>query len=369
MAARERYHSATSDQERNGVRIAQVAPLFESLPPALFGGTERVVSNLAEELVRRGHDVTLFASADSETAASLVACVLQSLRLEGRTNDYVAYTMMELTRVFERADSFDVIHNHLDYLAFPFAHLADTPVITTTHGRLDEPEEVTSLYRFFRDLPLVSISNDQRRALPDNNWLGTVYHGIDFERCQLYASPGAYLAFLGRISPEKRVDRAIEVARDLDMPLKIAAKVDGDDVEYFDHAIRPQLDHALIEFVGEVNENEKDDFVGNAFAYLFPIDWPERFGLTMVEAMACGTPVVAMDCGSVPEVVADGVTGFVCDTFSDFITAVPKVAAIDRSACRVEAQRRFSIPVMASAYEDVYRTLVRDTAPTSASTR
>ena len=209
-------------------------------------------------------------------------------------------------------------------------------------------------------MPLVSISNDQRLALPDNNWLGTVYHGIDFERCQLYASPGAYLAFLGRISPEKRVDRAIEVARDLDMPLKIAAKVDGDDVEYFDHAIRPQLDHALIEFVGEVNENEKDDFLGNAFAYLFPIDWPEPFGLTMVEAMACGTPVVAMNCGSVPEVVKDGVSGYVVSDLGQMVEKIKELNRISPRTVRDYVERYFSAERMVDEYEAVYKHAVVD---------
>lgn len=339
------------------MRIAQLAPLFESVPPKLYGGTERVVSNLTEELVRRGHDVTLFASADSETAARLVPCVQQSLRLYGRSHDYVAYSMVELTRAFEQASSFDIIHGHIDYLAFPFARLSETPVVTTTHGRLDEPEEVTAVYRFFRDVPLVSISNDQRSPLPENNWAATIYHGIDFSRLHLHPRRGDYLAFLGRMSPEKRVDRAIEVARDLDMPLKIAAKIDPDEVEYFEHAIKPQLDHPLIEYVGEVNEDQKDGFLGNAYAYLFPIDWPEPFGLTMVEAMACGTPVVAMNCGSVPEVVSDGVTGFVCDSLSDFIAAVPKAGELDRRRCREEAERRFSIPVMAAAYERLYEQL------------
>jgi glycosyltransferase involved in cell wall biosynthesis len=339
------------------MRIAQIAPLIESVPPTLYGGTERVVSTLTEELVKRGHDVTLFASGDSETAACLVPVVPRSLRLDGKARDHVAHTIVAVTRVFERANEFDLIHNHLDYLAFPFVRLSEVPVVTTTHGRLDEPEEVRNLYRFFRDVPLVSISDRQRDPLPYNNWLSTVYHGIDFSRLQLHPRPGTYLAFLGRASPEKRVDRAIEVARDLDMPLKIAAKVDEVDAEYFEHAIRPHLDHPLIEFVGEVREDQKCEFLGNAYAYLFPIDWPEPFGLTMVEAMACGTPVVAMNRGSVPEVVSEGVTGYVCDTFADFIDKVVKAGALDRARCRAEAQRRFSITTMASAYEDVYRWL------------
>jgi glycosyltransferase involved in cell wall biosynthesis len=272
------------------------------VPPQLYGGTERVVSTLTEELVARGHDVTLFASGDSITSARLVPCAERSLRLNGGTRDHVAYTMMQLATVLERKDEFDIIHSHVDYFGFPFARLSRVPIVTTTHGRLDLPE-ITRVYRHFPDARLVSISEAQRAPAPELNWAATVYNGIDFERYNLRTKPGEYLAFLGRISPEKRPDRAIEIARELDMPLKIAAKVDDADRQYFDHAIRPQLNHSLVEFIGEVTDREKDNFLGNAYAYLFPIDWPEPFGLTMVEAMACGTPVVATNHGSVPEVV------------------------------------------------------------------
>jgi glycosyltransferase involved in cell wall biosynthesis len=338
------------------VRIAQIAPLFESVPPQLYGGTERVVSALTEALVERGHDVTLFASGDSRTAARLVPCVERSLRLSGGVRDHVAWTVMELASALERADGFDIVHSHVDYFGFPFARLARVPIVTTTHGRLDLPE-ISRVYRHFPYVPLVSISDAQRAPVTDLNWLATVYNGIDFSRFTLREEQGDYLAFLGRISPEKRPDRAIEIARDLDMPLKIAAKVVDADRDYFEHAIRPQLDHSLVEFVGEVDDAEKDAFLGQAYAYLFPIDWPEPFGLTMVEAMACGTPVVAMGCGSVPEVVAPGITGFICNSLREALDAVPRVAAIDRASCRRHAESLFSASRMADGYERVYRTL------------
>ena len=339
------------------MRIAQIAPLTESVPPKMYGGTERIVSSLTETLVARGHDVTLFATGDSETAANLIACAPEGIRLQPAVMDPHALTTVELARVFQQAQSFDVIHNHLDYFCFPFARYSQVPVVTTTHGRLDL-EEVQHVYSHFSEANLVSISDDQRSPLPGANWLATVYNGIEFDHYSLHPQPGKYLAFLGRISPEKRPDRAIEVARELDMPLKIAAKVDPQDQDYFNHAIKPQLDNALIEFVGEVGEHEKDEFLGNALAYLFPIDWPEPFGLTMVEAMACGTPVVAMRDGSVPEVVIDGKTGFVCDSLRNFIDCVTRVGEIDRATCREIACNRFSVDVMTSGYEAVYRGLV-----------
>jgi glycosyltransferase involved in cell wall biosynthesis len=343
------------------MRIAQVAPLYESVPPQLYGGTERVVSALTEELVARGHEVTLLASGDSVTSANLVPCAPTSLRLDDSVRDGVAYTLMELAEVFGCQDDFDVIHNHTDYFAFPFARHARTPVLTTTHGRLDLPE-VQRVYRYFADAALASISKSQRAQVPELNWIGTAYNGVDFSHFQLRREQGTYLAFLGRISPEKRADRAIEVARSLGMPLKIAAKVDAVDRDYFEHAIRPHLASPLVEFIGEVNEQDKDEFLGNAFAYLFPIDWPEPFGLTMVEAMACGTPVVAMNCGSVPEVVSDGVSGFICNSMWEFIDAVPKVASLDRAACRAYAESRFSSQVMTDRYESLYAELLDDSA-------
>lgn len=336
------------------MRIAQIAPLTESVPPRLYGGTERVVSALTEELVSRGHEVTLFASGDSVTKARLVPCSKRSLRLAGTAHENLVLTTIQLANVFDRQVEFDLIHNHVDYSAFPFARQSRTPVVTTTHGRLDL-EETRNVYECFPGSPLVSISKAQQQPLPYAHWLATVYNGIDFNLFQLRPNPGKYLAFLGRISPEKRPDRAIEIARKLDMPLKIAAKVDAVDKEYFDHAIRPHLKDPLVEFVGEVGDKDKDEFLGNALVYLFPIDWPEPFGLTMVEAMACGTPVAAMNCGSVPEVVADGVSGFVCRSLPQLIDSVSRAAALDRNRCRAYAEERFSAGMMTDGYESVYR--------------
>ena len=336
------------------MRIAQIAPLSESVPPQFYGGTERVVSALTEELVSRGHDVTLFASGDSVTSATLAPCSKRSLRLDGTIRDSVALTTIEVARVFDRQEEFDVIHNHVDYFAFPFARQNRTPMITTTHGRLDLPE-IRNVYEYFAEAPLVSISDAQREPLPGGSWLATVYNGIDLSLFNLHPDPGKYLAFLGRISPEKRPDRAIEVARALGMPLKIAAKVDAVDKEYFEHVVRPHLSNPLIEFVGEVGDKDKDEFLGNAYAYLFPIDWPEPFGLTMVEAMACGTPVVAMDCGSVSEVVEDGVSGFISRSFPELIDSVARARLLDRAGCRAYVEARFSASAMADGYEEVYR--------------
>jgi glycosyltransferase involved in cell wall biosynthesis len=341
-----------------------LAPLTESVPPTLYGGTERVVSLLTEELVQRGHDVTLFASGDSQTAAELVSVCPTGLRLDPEARDFSAYTLIALGEAYRRAGDFDVIHNHNDYLAFAMARLEDTPTVTTTHGRLDLPE-VRRLYEFFPEQRLVSISHDQRTWLPQANWAGTVYNGVPLEHYRLREKPGDYLVFLGRISPEKRPDRAIEIARDVGMRLVIAAKVDPVDQEYYEAAIAPLIAaHGdLIEFIGEVDEHEKDEVLGNAYAYLFPIDWPEPFGLTMVEAMATGTPVIASQNGSTPEVVYDGVTGFICPTIKEMIEAVPKVASLDRAACRRHVERLFSPQAMADGYEAVYRQVLTGEAP------
>ncbi len=348
------------------VRIAIVAPLTEAVPPPLYGGTERVVSVLTEELVRRGHEVTLFASGDSQTNAKLVACCPQGLRLDPEVRDTVTYTMVQLGQVYQRAHEFDLIHNHVDYFAFPFARLGVTPTVTTTHGRLDQTE-VRRLYSLFPDQHLVSISEAQRIPLPDANWLATAYNGIDLSHFHFQPAGGDYLVFLGRINPEKRPDRAIEIARDLGMRLVIAAKIDPVDQSYYEHAIAPLIrDCPLIEFVGEVDERQKDDLLGGAYAYLFPIDWPEPFGLTMVESMATGTPVVAYRAGSVPEIVVPGVTGYVCDTFGEMVDAVQLVQGIDRAACRAHVEQRFSAGAMADAYESAFRRLVPDSLPAAA---
>jgi glycosyltransferase involved in cell wall biosynthesis len=346
-------------QEEGLLRIAILAPLVEPVPPPLYGGTERVVSLLTEELVRRGHDVTLFASGDSRTAATLAPVCPRGLRLDPEVKDYAAYTLVALGEAYTHDGEFDLFHNHNDYLAFALARMAQTPTVTTTHGRLDL-EEVRRFYQLYPEQRLVSISHDQRKWLPDANWVGTVHNGIAVDHFRLRQTPGDYLVFLGRISPEKRPDRAIEIARDVGMKLVIAAKVDAVDQQYYDSAIAPLIraNSGLIDYIGEVDEHDKDDMLGNAYAYLFPIDWPEPFGLTMVEAMATGTPVIASRNGSVPEIVQDGVTGFVCSTFKEMIEAVPKVASLDRVACRRHVERHFTPVAMADGYETIYHTLL-----------
>src|SRR4051794_284086 len=321
-------------QREKEMKIAMVAPLIEAVPPALYGGTECVVSTLTEELVRRGHGGTLFASGDSRTAAPLVPSAARALRLEEALGAAVAYTLIELDMVYERAGEFDVIHNHCDYYAFPFARRSATPTVTTMHGRLDLAE-VRRLDARFPDQPLVSIRDPQRAALPDSPWAATANNGTETDTYPFRPHPADYLVFLGRISPEKRPDRAIEIARDTGMRLVIAAKVDPMDRDYYEHAFLPMMDdNPLLEFIGEVDEREKDALLGGAYAYVFPIDWPEPFGLTMVEAMATGTPVIAYKAGSVPEVVVDGVTGFVSETVHGMVEAVGRIGSIDRRACR-----------------------------------
>jgi glycosyltransferase involved in cell wall biosynthesis len=341
------------------MRIAQVAPLFESVPPRLYGGTERIVSFLTEELVRRGHDVTLFASGDSVTSATLVPIVERAARYETGRRDIVGADLIrELGAVFARAADFDVIHCHVDYLAFPFDGLTPTPTLHTIHGRLDLPHLVP-VYRQFASVPLVSISNAQREALAplDVRWAGTVYHGLPVERYAFAPEDQGYLAFLGRLSPEKQADLAIEIARRVGLPLKIAAKVDPTDQEYFERVIAPLLDDPLVEFLGEIGDADKPAFLGGARALLFPIDWPEPFGLVMIEAMACGTPVIARPCGSVPEVIVDGRTGFVGDTLIELADAVKRLDDIDRAECRRHVESRFSVSRMSEGYEQLYRRL------------
>jgi glycosyltransferase involved in cell wall biosynthesis len=335
------------------VRIAQVAPLFESVPPKYYGGTERVVSYLTEELVRLGHDVTLYASGDSVTKAKLVAPCRRSLRLDKTCVDQLAHHVLMLELVARDAESYDVIHFHCDYLHFPLSRRARVPHVTTLHGRLDIPD-LLPLYREFRDIPVVSISDAQREPLAWANWQATVYHGLPEDLYRFRERPGQYLAFLGRISPEKRVDRAIAIARRIGMPLKIAAKVDAVDRDYFVDTIEPLLDGPYTEYIGEIGEGEKDEFLGNAYALLFPIDWPEPFGLVMIEALACGTPVIAYKRGSVPEVLQDGVTGFVVTGLDDAVRAAEQVGRIDRRACRRAFEERFTVGRMARDYVRVY---------------
>jgi glycosyltransferase involved in cell wall biosynthesis len=342
------------------MRIAQVAPMYEAVPPRLYGGTERVVSWLTEELARRGHDVTLFASGDSRTRARLVSAHPRALRLDPAPPDPLSVHVLELAEVFERAREFDVIHCHVDYLAFPFGRLVATPVVHTTHGRLDL-RDLVPVFRRFADVPLVSISEAQREPLRAvrPNWVATVYHGLPADDIPFDpdGGGGGYLVFLGRLSREKRPDIAIAVARRLGMPLKIAAKVDEADREYFDHEIRPLLRDPLIEYLGEVGDGDKWRLLTDAHCLLFPIDWPEPFGLAVIEALACGTPVVARGCGSIPELIEDGRTGFIADTVDELAAAVKRVDVLDRRRCRRSVEERFSVQVMADRYEAVYRRL------------
>jgi glycosyltransferase involved in cell wall biosynthesis len=341
------------------MRIAQIAPLFESVPPRLYGGTERVVAYLTEELVKQGHEVTLFASADSITSAELVACTSRALRLDPNARDPIPHHMLMLDKVRERADDFDILHFHIDYLHFPLFRAEAARTLTTLHGRQDLADHMP-FYPRFPEMPLVSISDAQRTPLPKANFVATVYHGLPVDlHAPTFDVRGGYLAFLGRISPEKRPDRAIAIARAAGIPLKIAAKVDKVDEEYFHNTISPLLQDPGVEFIGEINERAKADFLGQAAALLFPIDWPEPFGLVMIEAMACGTPVLAFRCGSVPEIIEDGLTGRVVSTIDEAIEALPEVLALDRKAVRARFEERFSSARMASDYVRVYRAMLR----------
>jgi glycosyltransferase involved in cell wall biosynthesis len=339
------------------VRIAQVAPLHEACPPRLYGGTERVVSYLTEELVRGGHDVTLFASGDSETTARLEPICARALRLDPMVLDPLIYHMVMFNRIAAQAAQFDVIHFHTDYLHFASVAARARPMVTTLHGRLDLPD-LPAIYAEFPDLPLVSISNSQRRPLPRANWCATVPHGVPRDLYSLGTGAGGYLAFIGRISPEKRLDRAIEIARRVGLPLKIAAKVDKVDEAYFRATIAPLLDQPGVDYIGEIDERAKSEFLGGARALLFPIDWPEPFGLSMIEAMACGTPVLAFRCGSVPEIVDPGVTGLIVETMEEAVKVLPQVLALDRRAVRRRFEERFSATRMAKNYLQVYHSLL-----------
>ena len=346
------------------MRIAQVSPLFESVPPQSYGGTERVVSYLTEELVRQGHDVTLFASGDSVTRAELVAVTDRSLRLSNSCADHLAYHILMLEAVARRADEFDLIHYHIDYLHYPLSRRLESVHVTTLHGRLDLPDLVP-LYQEFPEMPVVSISDAQREPLPWVNWVATVHHGLPHDLYSFSADPGDYLAFVGRISPEKRVDRAIEIARRAGIPLKIAAKIDAVDRVYFEQQIRPLLDDPLVEYLGEVGDREKDALLRGAAALLFPIDWPEPFGLVMIEAMACGTPVIAYNHGSVPEIITEGVSGFVVSSIAEAVAAVRKVPALSRRGVRAEFDARFTVDRMARDYVSLYEQLLEAERPTA----
>jgi glycosyltransferase involved in cell wall biosynthesis len=338
------------------MKIAQISPLYESVPPKLYGGTERVVHYITEELVAQGHEVTLFASGDSVTSARLIPVTSRSLRLDEKCIDLLAphFTMMEMLE--KEAHQFDVIHNHIDYMMYPLIKRNKHHFLTTLHGRLDIPE-LQPLYKEFFQIPVVSISDSQRLPIPFANWKGTVYHGLPLNLYQLNPVGGNYLVFVGRISPEKRVDRAIEIAIKTGIPLKIAAKTDKVDRDYFEEKIKHLISHPLIELVGEVNDFEKQELLGNALGLIYPIDWPEPFGLAMIEAMACGTPVVAYGHGSVPEVVDEGVTGFIVDSQEEAAEAVKKLTTVNRKKCREVFEQRFSASRMVKDYLTIYENL------------
>ena len=340
------------------MKIAQVAPLMESVPPRLYGGTERIVSYLTEELVRLGHDVTLFASGDSVTSAELAPCCTRALRLDPTVRDTIPHFMVMIDKVRERAEEFDFLHFHVDLFHFPLFRALAARTLTTLHGRQDLAD-LKPFYSRFGEMPLVSISDDQRKPLPHANFVATIPHGIPPDLHRASFDQGSYIAFLGRISPEKRPDRAIRIARAAGIPLKIAAKVDKVDEDYFRSDILPLIDGPGVEFIGEINEREKTKFLGEAAALLFPVDWPEPFGLVMIEAMACGTPVLAFRCGSIPEVIEDGVTGKVVDSEEDALAALPEILSYNRRSVRKRFEERFTATRMAKDYVSVYRQLLR----------
>jgi glycosyltransferase involved in cell wall biosynthesis len=346
------------------MKIAQIAPLAESCPPKLYGGTERIVSYLTEELVRLGHEVTLFASGDSITVSNLVPCSTIALRLDAKVRDMTPYYVMMLDEVYRRLDDFDVLHFHIDHLHYPLMRAFSDRMLTTLHGRLDLPD-LPPFYSRFPELPLVSISNAQRLPMPLVNWISTIYHGLPRHLLPFNDRPNrGYLAFLGRISPEKGPDRAIEIAARAGLPLKIAAKIDAVDQRYWQEVVAPMVAaHPNVEFIGEINESQKAEFLGNARALLFPIAWPEPFGLVMIEAMACGTPVIAFECGSVPEVIDDCFTGFVVGSIAEAVTALGHIDALNRRAIRIQFEQRFTVERMAQDYLESYRRLPRLSRP------
>src|SRR6202166_2325433 len=345
------------------MRIAQVAPLTEAVPPKLYGGTERVVHWLTEELVALGHDVTLFASGDSRTSAALEPMWPKALRLDGSIRDPNALHMMMLERVRQRATEFDFLHFHLDYYPFSLFSRQPTPFVTTLHGRLDLPEH-QPVFTTFSSIPVVSISNAQRRPVPQANWIRTIHHGLPEKLLTPQPSRPGYLAVLGRIAPEKGVDQAIRIATRCGIPLKIAAKVDRADQEYYDEIIRPLIDrNPLVEYIGEIGDREKSDFLSGAIGMLVPIDWPEPFGLVMIEAMACGTPVIAYKRGSVAEIIDDGLTGFVVEDETSAVAAVDRLSGLSRQAIRKQFEARFTARRMALDYLAAYRSLMEAAEP------
>jgi glycosyltransferase involved in cell wall biosynthesis len=341
------------------MRIAQVAPLYESTPPRFYGGIERAVSYLTEELVRQGHEVTLFATGDSRTRAELIASAPSALRLARFATEHHLRSVIQLEQVRQRVRAFDVIHFHTDFAHFPLSRTGALGChLMTFHGRLNLPQH-RALFNEFKELPVVGLSNYQRMACPDANWIGTVPYGLPATVCRFEENPkGGYLAFLGRISPEKRPDWAIETARRVGLKLKIAAKVDPVDSEYFREMIEPLIEAEKVEFIGEIDEEGKSAFLGNANAVLFPVDWPEAFGLVLIEAMSCGTPVVAWDAGAIREVVDNGLTGYVVNSIETAVDAIERVPALARAAVRKRFEERFLVERMAQRYLDIYRALL-----------
>ena len=344
------------------MRIAQVSPLFEAVPPKLYGGTERVVYSLTEELVAMGHDVTLFASGDSVTSATLAPMRREALRLDPTVIDWIATYMRTIELIYRRADEFDILHFHIDYFPLALFSRQRTPFLTTLHGRLDIPE-FKDIYELYPDAPFVSISNSQRKPIPRLNWTRTVQHGMPATLLTPQPVQQSYLAFLGRISPEKGVDKAIRIAARAGMKLKIAAKVDNADKEYFAAEIKPLLAQGHVEFIGVIDDSQKPAFLSGAHATLFPIDWPEPFGLVMIESMACGTPVIAFNCGSVPEVMDDGLTGFIVTNEDEAVAAIDRLGELDRAKVRLQFDRRFTARRMAQDYLDLYGELCQPVAP------
>jgi glycosyltransferase involved in cell wall biosynthesis len=339
------------------MRIAQVSPLTEAVPPKFYGGTERVISWLTEELVAMGHEVTLFASGDSTTSARLEAMWPKALRLDGSVRDPNALHMAMIEQVCRRADEFDIIHLHLDYYPFSLLSRQGVPFVTTLHGRLDLPEH-QPMFETFSSVPVVSISNSQRRPIHTANWAGTVHHGLPRNLLTPQRIKPSYLAFLGRISPEKRVDRAVRIAARCGLPLKVAAKVDAVDRDYFEDEIRPLFEQPHVTYIGEITDSQKSEFLSGAVALLVPIDWPEPFGLVMIEAMACGTPVIAYNRGSVPEVIEDGVTGFVVEDETSAVGAINNLPKLPREAVRRHFEQKFTAHRMAEDYLQIYRKLM-----------
>ena len=346
------------------MKIAQVAPLIESVPPRKYGGTERVVSYLTEELVRLGHEVTLFASGDSRTSAHLKAVCPEALRWDPSIVNPHAPLSLLLEQAFNAQEKFDLIHSHIGFLGFPLARHCATPVLTTLHDPLDTPE-AAAIFHEFDDLPAVSISDAQRRPIPWANWQGTVYHGMPPQLCTFHPQPGQYLAFLGRITPVKRPDHAIEIAKRVGIPLRIAAKIDPTDRAYFKEEIEPLLDHPLVEYIGEIDDSEKNTFLGKAMAGLAPIEVSEPFGLVLIEAMAAGTPVLAYQRGSIPEIIDEGITGFVCDSLEQMVEAVSQIPRLDRHRCRQVFEARFTVNRMTQNYVQLYERLLENTPTTN----